>query len=477
MSYSTKAILLKPDKQGFSRIHIRYTYNRKPSSISIDEKIERVHFDTVKGLVKPKHPDSSEINNKIRTAQAELESVASSLENPEFVQVKEIYEKRVAEKVAAHKRKRLHEKIDYVINISDANDIAKQIAYHQNKLNELIKMQKELALKGFGSNSYEHNQILEYLNEFIKYHADKPVYQKQLKSFSVRFKKFTEKNNIILDYNIFDKDYYNLYCNYLKTEHNATLNYIGSNVKKLKAFLTWINEVKGIEMKKDFKKFKVQTEKKDVIYFTEEELDLIWDYKKECKKEYKKYIDLCVFGNHTGLRISDIRQSTFRIEVVDDEKLLIGRTVKTDGFYQVPLLFDNRIEEILTEHKYNLNLVSDQKYNKYIKQICKEVFAKHNINQEPIIIARKQFGDKEKSSKSFFKHDLLSSHSNRRGFCTRLYKDGWTEYDILNIIGSTSSAILRGYISNITSDIVKKAKSKRLEKLEKAKEKLKRVQA
>ena len=223
----------------------------------------------------------------------------------------------------------------------------------------------------------------------------------------------------------------------------------------LDQLLMWLEDEKGIVVNKGYKKYKAPKETKEVIFLTSEELELVWDYRKVAKPAYHKYIDLCMFGNLTGLRYSDIKRSYWKVE----NGILQGLTKKTGGNFNIPLLLDSRIEELLKKYDYNLNLVSEVKYNKYIKLICKEVFDLHHINQIKIPIKTERL--KKEDITYHFKHELISSHSSRRGFCTRMYQNhGYSERDILLMLGSKSSEILRKYIRNSTEDLMQKVRSK-----------------
>ena len=131
-----------------------------------------------------------------------------------------------------------------------------------------------------------------------------------------------------------------------------------------------------------------------------------------------------------------------------------GKTKKNNGDYNVPLILDSRISEILEKYNYNMNLVSEQKYNQNIKEICKALFEHHEINQKQIPIRRMKL--REEFFERKFKWELLASHSNRRGFCSRMFHKGFSERDILLMLGSKSNEVLKKYIRNNTEDLMKK---------------------
>ena len=163
---------------------------------------------------------------------------------------------------------------------------------------------------------------------------------------------------------------------------------------------------------------------------------------------------MCVFQNLTGLRYSDVFKSNWKIE----GGVLCGKTKKTKGNYLVPIELDGRITEILEKYNYNLGIVSAQKYNDNIKLILEALYKENNIHQEPIKITKYKLAEEFVSY--HLKHDLMASHSNRRGFCTRMWQVGYSERDILQMLGSKTNTELRKYVANTTEDILRKVREK-----------------
>ncbi|MFD3000447.1 hypothetical protein ACFS7Z_08760 [Pontibacter toksunensis] len=456
--YSTKAYLQKPDKQGVGRIYIRYTHDRKTNAISLDKKVEAFKFDSKNGLIYNKYPEAESLNSAIREAQQLIEKVAASLRTPEFALVKKGFLERSAELKAKKKQERYNRVIPDLYNHFEAEEIPQQIKEYQEKINELLVKQRELSAKGYKNESVEELEFRNYLAEYPDTFNSKSKSAKAHINVWIKvLLEFSEKTNTTLTYDIFDYKFYDSYAKYLMydSEHKYFNNNFGNHVKRLKAFLQWLEDDKGVTViNKGYKKYKVLKEEIEIIYLTSEELELLWNHRSEVEAPFVKYIDLCVFGNLTGLRYSDIKRSYWKIE----NGFLQGKTKKTKGNYQIPLKLDSRIEEILKKYNYSLNLVSSVKFNKYIKTICGELFKKNEINQIPIPICRYKL--KDEFITYHLKHELIASHSSRRGFCTRLWQDSWSERDILLMLGSKSNDVLRKYVRNSTEDLLRKVNEK-----------------
>src|SRR5690606_548238 len=78
--------------------------------------------------------------------------------------------------------------------------------------------------------------------------------------------------------------------------------------------------------------------------------------------------DLLIIGLRTGLRVGDflkLKDSNF------DSNFIKITTNKTNSFVTIPL--HPQVKAILKKRGGMPRLISDQKFNKYIKEICKEV--------------------------------------------------------------------------------------------------------
>jgi integrase len=123
--------------------------------------------------------------------------------------------------------------------------------------------------------------------------------------------------------------------------------------------------------------------------------------------------------------------------------------LKTD--YPVIIPIDSQVKAILKKRNDEFpRQISDQKFNDYIKNICKELNfneivegakitpIKFKENGKTIKIHRKNFG-------KFPKHELVSSHICRRSFATNLYGKIDT-LTIMKITGHKTESQFLAYI-------------------------------
>ena len=468
---STKPYLQKArvNKQGLAPVYIRYNYDGKSNGFATGIKINPKDFDEKKGIVKTTVSTAAELNNTFRNFQTVIEDVAQHHNNPTFAAIKGLVESRFEElKIEntsnSEKFKKKREEIREMVtqdvkrvNLFLINKLEKEIEETQQHLNELLAQRKKYVKAGYLKDDSEELQYLGLLNKFPKkfVHSSKRTIDNLELCVRVLIE-FHENTNTPFSFQVFDSEFYVKYARYLMydSEHDYYNNTFGTHVKRLKMFLNWVQEEHNIQVPMAYIKYKVTQEEKEIVYLSEKELNLLWDFRKDVVATNVKYIDLCVFQNLTGLRFSDVARSNWKVE----GGVLSGKTKKTKGNYLIPLSLDPRITEILKKYNYNLGIATDVKYNKYIKEILEAVFLKHNINQVPIKITRYKL--KEEFVEYHLKHNLMASHSNRRGFCTRMWQQGYSERDILKMLGSKTNTELRKYVSNSTEDLLRKVKEK-----------------
>lgn len=120
--------------------------------------------------------------------------------------------------------------------------------------------------------------------------------------------------------------------------------------------------------------------------------------------------------------------------------------VKTDKIMTIPL--HSKIIEIMKKYDGNFpRKISDQRYNEHIKKVCEKAkidtlihgtLFDHNI--------------KEKVTKDYPKHLMVSSHIGRRSFATNNYGKIPTSF-LMYITGHTTEAMFLTYIGKSNKDI------------------------
>ncbi len=237
------------------------------------------------------------------------------------------------------------------------------------------------------------------------------------------------------DFADIDMEFYNNFTAMLREEGLQT-NTVGKKIQTLKIFLNAAAE-DGINehFKYKSKNFKAVTEEADNIYLNMEELKQFYEYDLSHRPGLERVRDLFMVACWTGLRFSDLDQITS--DRIDNGLMMVKQT-KTQGKIWIPL--HSIVSEILD--KYNGELpkpVSNQKYNESIKIAAKLAGLKAPF--------RKSYSKNgERVNKKFEKHELISSHTARRSFCTNAYEMDIPTLTIMAISGHKSEAAFLKYI-------------------------------
>lgn len=231
-------------------------------------------------------------------------------------------------------------------------------------------------------------------------------------------------------------NYHKEFMKFLKSQEYAP-NTISKRFSTLKSFLKKINELYGISISPDVRTslFYVPEEiEVDSVYLNEERVGEIAKLKVSSER-LQKTKDNFVLGLRTGLRVSDfLNLQEYNIK----GDFLEVQTQKTSQKVVIPIHKD--VKEILERNNGLPENISDQKFNKYIKEICKLAGMDELVlgSKTTTIdgVTRKRFGE-------YPFYELVSSHICRRSFATNLYGH-LPNLTIMQITGhKTESSFLR----------------------------------
>ena len=307
-----------------------------------------------------------------------------------------------------------------------------------------------------------------YIEKFIKASHKKktrdnvPVSKKTIQHYTttknkvIAFEKF-KGNRILL--NSVNIDFHTEFIDFLENEQYLNPNTIGGYVDDIKLFCSNASK-KGLDLPSDYRlsEFYSPSNKTNDVYLNEEEINKIYDGKFEYD-HLDNARDWFIIGLRTGFRVSDFLQLT--INYIKDG--YIEKTTKK-GEFPVIIPFHNQVKEILKKRKGVFpRKISDQRFNDYIKKVCKEVgidktvegsrmigISVKNENEKEKIIHRKKLG-------KYPKYELVSSHVCRRSFATNLYGKIDT-LTIMKITGHKTEKQFLDYIKITPKEYAEKLK-------------------
>lgn len=207
------------------------------------------------------------------------------------------------------------------------------------------------------------------------------------------------------------------------------------NLQTLRVFLNSQHE-RGFPINMTYKKFKIRSKPQPALITLEpDEFRLL--LAKLDNERLEKVRQLFVLQCVTGLRFSDVIK--IRKSHIRNNTLFLNST-KTRQKLQIPLNINSL--EILSECNFDTSSISisNQKYNEYIKELCKLV----NINQSIMKITYR--GNKE-VQESLEKHEIMTSHHGRRFFITQNLINGVRPEVIMSMTGHVDFRSFKKYVA------------------------------
>lgn len=184
-------------------------------------------------------------------------------------------------------------------------------------------------------------------------------------------------------------------------------------------------------MQKEFKTYQYETE---FTYLTNEELMHLFNLDLSNNSRLHNVRETFCFACFTGLRFSDI--SKVRKEMIKGDELFLT-TQKTKNSISIPL--NDYAMEILHRNNFQLNVISHQKFNAYLKELCELA----DLN-EPTLITKFRGAERIEFENPKFK--FISAHTARRTFIILSLERGMRAETVMEITGHKSYKMFKRYI-------------------------------
>lgn len=180
---------------------------------------------------------------------------------------------------------------------------------------------------------------------------------------------------------IVDFEYF-LRTNSIQRHNSLTNNGVMKHIERLKKLLNLAEKLEWVP-KNPFSHFQLKFKKFDKVYLNKEELRTIETLDLE-KPNHQIARDIFIFACYTGLSYVDVRylKSSNITKGINGKDWIFTRRIKSNEPIKIPLLskakkiidtYDNDITEFL------LPVYSNQKINKYMKEICTSAGIYKNI--------------------------------------------------------------------------------------------------
>ncbi|WP_124642409.1 site-specific integrase [Amniculibacterium aquaticum] len=159
--------------------------------------------------------------------------------------------------------------------------------------------------------------------------------------------------------------------------------------------------------------------------------------------------DWLLISCYTGQRVSDfLKFTSSMIRVNDTGKFIDLRQQKTGKNVTAPIL--PQVEEILRKRNGEFpRKISDQRYNEYIKEVCKQAGIDTITRGKKAEVIGK--GEVREIAGEYPKYELITSHCGRRSFATHFYGK-MKNSEIMNVTGHSSENMLLVYIGKTSKE-------------------------
>lgn len=249
-------------------------------------------------------------------------------------------------------------------------------------------------------------------------HNTKKKFVTVLNKLKNNSKKFGNAPILMSDVNNdFRKKYTEVFSNY-------STNTICHDLSLIKTVCRYAED-KGLQISKEVFKWTFKTEKIEIVYLNEDDL-----LKIENTTDLPDYLDNAkdwlLISCYTAQRISDFMR--FDKSMIRTEKNKQGKKVqlieftqvKTSSTIAVPL--HQKVIEILEKRNGDFpRPISDQKYNDYIKEVCKAAEINDLIKGSVMVETEEGSGIFRKKPGVYQKWELVTSHIGRRSFATNYF--------------------------------------------------------
>lgn len=325
-------------------------------------------------------------------------------------------------------------------------DLNQYLNAFQGKIEEIERMVRRKKFSaGFGVVSDEIKKhftkkktgLFEIYDEFIKIRrqeVSKVAIQKfnRVKSLLIDYQKTTRER---VDFDRITPLFFSKFLSFLIENKNMLNNTAHKNIQFLKTFLIWANN-NGYTDNQSFRTFRSKSEVNEVIYLNEKELMIL--YNMELNDERLDRVrDIFIFQCFTGVRYSDI-QNISREDI--NGSVWKVRVQKTHQIIEIPLnSYAISILAKYREYPKPLPVISNQKMNKYLKELCE--FA--GIDESVKIV---KYKGSERIEKTFKKFEILGTHTARRTFISLSLQKGMKPDVIMAITGHTTYRMMQKYL-------------------------------
>ena len=358
-------------------------------------------------------------------------------------------------------------------NLKRVKDI--DLIHNQTKVNSELAKIESFILTSFNLADIKHvnknwlvSKMSEYYNppkpkkeiptdliSYIEYYTNvraNELSQNSIKKINVvkhkleRFQEYRKKTILIKDVNLnFKKELED----YLLSELYAS-NTITRDIRYIKTFCNHA-KYNGIETSYQLEKVQAKYTEVENIYLNPYDITKL-EKSSNLINHLDNARDWLLISCYTGQRISDFMRFTKEmIRYEQDKPLLEFTQQKTSKLMTIPL--SSKVMAILNKQNGEFpHAISDQRYNDYIKDVCKEAGITEVVEGSKKVETESGSKKYRKETGFYPKYKLVSSHIGRRSFATNNYGKIPTSF-LKYVTGHSTESMFLDYIGKSNKDI------------------------
>ena len=243
------------------------------------------------------------------------------------------------------------------------------------------------------------------------------------------------------------KRFYREFTGYLYRDLDCFDNYVGSNMRMIRAFFNYLAIDLGLQIGTFHKNFYIAKEEIPIVVLSPEQLNfLIFDkvFESLLPEHLRKTKDIFVFGCTVALRVSDLMQlKLYNLEIIDEHYYLKVISKKTQS--QTRIRLPEHAIEIINRYRGKQRTLLPQislfNLNNNIRQLMEtagwtDPCIKSRSKQGKIITIPKN----SSPGQAYRFCDLVSSHTMRRTAITTMLRLGMPEHLVRKISGHSAGS-------------------------------------
>jgi integrase len=332
---------------------------------------------------------------------------------------------------------------------ADVADIEKRFELDKTPYTAQMIIDKLKDTKTAKTQKEEHRDLLfDFMDKYI---ADHSAVREQgslgvYKSVKNHLQAYQTETKHKVRFETIDYAFFQRFQNFLigrtktnsKDETTPLLNNttIAKALSTLKTFLGYARK-HGIKVNDSYRDFSIKREKLEVIALNEDEFAALMKIDLSQNKKLDKVRDIFCFSCASGLRVSDLQQLK-REHIKNDEINLMVKKTKTALTIPLNKISSSILDKYQDQNK-PLPLISSQKLNAYIKDLCE--LAKID---DPIEIVR--FRGTKRETITYPKYKLIHIHTGRKTFVTISLERGMSAEQVMAITGHTDYKSFKRYV-------------------------------